>query len=76
MAKIDIYARRVRLRILRNCDRRRNNSQNVEGVPDIPMFRKITSGFVHELPENTLAMWTETVTYSSSGRHQQGALES
>lgn len=29
--------------------------KNVEGVPDIPMFRKNTAGFVHELPENTLA---------------------
>ena len=27
----------------------------VEGVPDIPMFRKNTSGFVHELPESSLA---------------------
>ena len=24
--------------------------KNVEGVPDIPMFRKNTAGFVHELP--------------------------
>jgi len=29
--------------------------KKVEGVPDIPMFRKNTAGFVHELPENTLA---------------------
>jgi len=29
--------------------------KNVEGVPDIPMFRKNTAGFVHELPENSLA---------------------
>jgi phenylpyruvate tautomerase PptA (4-oxalocrotonate tautomerase family) len=29
--------------------------KNVEGVPDIPMFRKNTSGFVHELPENAIA---------------------
>src|SRR5580704_4398089 len=29
--------------------------KNVEGVPDIPMFRKNTAGFVHELPENALA---------------------
>lgn len=28
--------------------------KNVEGVPDIPMFRKNTAGFVHELPENAL----------------------
>src|SRR6202161_3062779 len=28
--------------------------KKVEGVPDIPMFRKNTAGFVHELPENTL----------------------
>lgn len=29
--------------------------KKVEGVPDIPMFRKNTAGFVHELPEDTLA---------------------
>lgn len=29
--------------------------KNVEGVPDIPMFRKNTAGFVLELPENALA---------------------
>jgi phenylpyruvate tautomerase PptA (4-oxalocrotonate tautomerase family) len=29
--------------------------KKVEGVPDIPMFRKNTAGFVHELPENTLS---------------------
>lgn len=29
--------------------------KNVEGVPDIPMFRKNTSGFVHELSENAVA---------------------
>ncbi len=29
--------------------------KHVEGVPDILMFRKNTAGFVHELPENTLA---------------------
>lgn len=29
--------------------------KNVEGVPDIPMFRKNTAGFVHELPAGTLA---------------------
>src|SRR5882724_11036138 len=29
--------------------------KKVEGVPDIPMFRKNTAGFVHELPENSLA---------------------
>src|SRR5271170_1374439 len=29
--------------------------KKVEGVPDIPMFRKNTAGFVHELPESTLA---------------------
>src|SRR6202451_3972201 len=29
--------------------------KKVEGVPDIPMFRKNTAGFVHELPENALA---------------------
>lgn len=29
--------------------------KNIEGVPDIAMFRKNTAGFVHELPENDLA---------------------
>ncbi|HEX4774154.1 MAG TPA: hypothetical protein VH234_01410 [Candidatus Saccharimonadales bacterium] len=29
--------------------------KKVEGVPDIPMFRKNTAGFVHELPGDTLA---------------------
>ena len=29
--------------------------KKVEGVPDIPMFRKNTAGFVHELPEDALA---------------------
>jgi len=27
----------------------------VEGVPDIPMFRKNTAAFIHELPANALA---------------------
>jgi phenylpyruvate tautomerase PptA (4-oxalocrotonate tautomerase family) len=27
----------------------------IEQVPDIPMFRKNTAGFIHELPEGTLA---------------------
>jgi len=29
--------------------------KNIEGVPDIPMFRKNTAGFVHELPAGTLS---------------------
>src|SRR5882757_5605656 len=29
--------------------------KNVEGVPDISMFRKNTAGYVHDLPENSLA---------------------
>ena len=29
--------------------------KSVEGVPDIPMFRKNTAGFVHELPESALS---------------------
>jgi phenylpyruvate tautomerase PptA (4-oxalocrotonate tautomerase family) len=29
--------------------------KKVEGVPDIPMFRKNTAGFVHELSENSIA---------------------
>jgi phenylpyruvate tautomerase PptA (4-oxalocrotonate tautomerase family) len=27
----------------------------IEQVPDIPMFRKNTAGFIHELPEGTLS---------------------
>lgn len=29
--------------------------KSIEGVPDIPMFRKNTAGFVHELPGGSLA---------------------
>jgi hypothetical protein len=29
--------------------------KTIEGVPDIPMFRKNTAAFVHELPAGTLA---------------------
>ena len=29
--------------------------KSVEGVPDIPMFRKNTAAFIHELPANGLA---------------------
>ncbi len=29
--------------------------KNIEGVPDISMFRKNTAGFIHELPESTIA---------------------
>jgi phenylpyruvate tautomerase PptA (4-oxalocrotonate tautomerase family) len=29
--------------------------KDVEGVPDIPMFRKNTAGFVHELPTGSLS---------------------
>jgi phenylpyruvate tautomerase PptA (4-oxalocrotonate tautomerase family) len=29
--------------------------KTIEGVPDIPMFRKNTAAFVHELPRGTLA---------------------
>jgi phenylpyruvate tautomerase PptA (4-oxalocrotonate tautomerase family) len=29
--------------------------KTVEGVPDIPMFRKNTAGFVHELPAGAIA---------------------
>src|ERR1700677_2013123 len=27
----------------------------IEGVPDIPMFRQNTAGFIHDLPEGALA---------------------
>jgi len=29
--------------------------RGIEGVPDIPMFRQNTAGFVHELPEGDLS---------------------
>jgi phenylpyruvate tautomerase PptA (4-oxalocrotonate tautomerase family) len=29
--------------------------KTIEGVPDIPMFRKNTAGFIHELPPNGLS---------------------
>jgi phenylpyruvate tautomerase PptA (4-oxalocrotonate tautomerase family) len=29
--------------------------KTIEGVPDIPMFRKNTAGFVHQLPHNGLS---------------------
>jgi phenylpyruvate tautomerase PptA (4-oxalocrotonate tautomerase family) len=32
-----------------------NTVKTIEGVPDIPMFRKNTAAFVHELPAGTLA---------------------
>ena len=32
-----------------------NTVKTVEGVPDIPMFRKNTAAFVHELPNGSLA---------------------
>ena len=32
-----------------------NTVKTIEGVPDIPMFRKNTAAFVHELPQGTLA---------------------
>src|SRR5579862_4778316 len=35
----------------------------VEGVPDIPMFRKNTAAFVHELPANALSNVDGDSTY-------------
>jgi phenylpyruvate tautomerase PptA (4-oxalocrotonate tautomerase family) len=32
-----------------------NTVKTIEGVPDIPMFRKNTAAFVHELPDGSLA---------------------
>ncbi len=32
-----------------------NTVKTIEGVPDIPMFRKNTAAFVHELPNGSLA---------------------
>jgi hypothetical protein len=33
----------------------------IEGVPDIPMFRQNTAGFVHEMDGPAFPMWTATV---------------
>jgi phenylpyruvate tautomerase PptA (4-oxalocrotonate tautomerase family) len=35
----------------------------IEQVPDIPMFRKNTAGFIHELPEGTLSNVEEDGDY-------------
>jgi hypothetical protein len=35
----------------------------VEGVPDIPMFRKNTAAFVHELPPSSFANVDDDSTY-------------
>jgi phenylpyruvate tautomerase PptA (4-oxalocrotonate tautomerase family) len=37
--------------------------KTIEGVPDIPMFRKNTAAFVHELPKGTLANVDGDETY-------------
>ena len=37
--------------------------KSVEQVPDIPMFRKNTAAFVHELPSNSLANLDGDSTY-------------
>jgi hypothetical protein len=37
--------------------------KTIEGVPDIPMFRKNTAAFVHELPAGTLANVDGDETY-------------
>jgi phenylpyruvate tautomerase PptA (4-oxalocrotonate tautomerase family) len=37
--------------------------KDVEGVPDIPMFRQNTAGFVHELPATHLANVDGDATY-------------
>src|ERR1700722_757164 len=37
--------------------------KKVEGVPDIPMFRKNTAGFVHELPDGALSNVDGDSTY-------------
>ena len=37
--------------------------KNVEGVPDIPMFRNNTAGFVHDLPAGSLSNVNGDETY-------------
>jgi len=38
----------------------------VEQVPDIPMFRRNTAAFVHELPADACPTWTVTAPASGS----------
>jgi phenylpyruvate tautomerase PptA (4-oxalocrotonate tautomerase family) len=51
MPMIDIYATEGTFKDVKKlASDAANIVKTVEGVPDIPMFRKNTSGFVHELP--------------------------
>ena len=38
----------------------------IEGVPDIPMFRQNTAGFIHDLPDGALPTWTGRAVTSGS----------
>ena len=40
-----------------------NTVKTIEGVPNIPMFRKNTAAFVHELPEDSFANVDGDATY-------------
>jgi phenylpyruvate tautomerase PptA (4-oxalocrotonate tautomerase family) len=56
MPMIDIYAKTGTFADTKKLAREAADTvKTVEGVPDIPMFRKNTAAFVHELPENTLS---------------------
>jgi phenylpyruvate tautomerase PptA (4-oxalocrotonate tautomerase family) len=56
MPMIDIYAKSG---TFKNAKRLATDAatavKTIEGVPDIPMFRKNTAGFVHELPAGTIS---------------------
>jgi phenylpyruvate tautomerase PptA (4-oxalocrotonate tautomerase family) len=56
MPMIDIYATEGTFNdIEKLASDAANVVMTVEGVPDIPMFRKNTAGFVHELPAGAIA---------------------
>ena len=56
MPMIDIYAKAGTFKDIKKlATDAAATVKKVEAVPDIPMFRKNTAGFVHELPENSIA---------------------
>jgi phenylpyruvate tautomerase PptA (4-oxalocrotonate tautomerase family) len=56
MPMIDIYAKTGTFKDIKKlATDAAATVKKIEGVPDIPMFRKNTAGFVHELSENSIA---------------------
>lgn len=56
MPMIDIYATEGTFSDIKKlASDAANVVKSVEGVPDIPMFRKNTAGFVHEMPMGAIA---------------------